>query len=163
MQHVDLYTWLRGDILTKADKVTMANSLELRVPFLDTEVFEVAASIPLDQKLASGTTKYALRKALAKIIPGHVLNRRKLGFPVPIRLWLRDEMHDWARGIISDSQTEELIDKNAVLALLEEHKTGELDRSRQLWALLMFMLWHGIFVEDRIRPEVPEPAYPVKL
>ncbi|OKJ91092.1 asparagine synthase (glutamine-hydrolyzing) [Amycolatopsis sp. CB00013] len=163
MQHVDLYTWLRGDILVKADKVTMANSLELRVPFLDAEVFKVASTIPLDQKLAHGTTKYALRQALAKVIPGHVLNRRKLGFPVPIRLWLRNEMYDWAKGIISDSQTDALLDKKAVLALLEEHKAGQLDRSRQLWALLVFMLWHGIFVENRIKPEVPEPVYPVKL
>ena len=163
MQHVDLYTWLRGDILTKADKVTMANSLELRVPFLDTAVFEVAASIPQDQKLAGGTTKYALRKALASIVPAHVVNRRKLGFPVPIRPWLRNEMYDWARGIISDSKTEELIDRSAALALLDEHKAGELDRSRQLWTLLMFMLWHGIFVAHNIRPEIPEPVYPVKL
>ncbi|MBP2471671.1 asparagine synthase (glutamine-hydrolyzing) [Crossiella equi] len=163
MQHVDLFTWLRGDILTKADKVTMANSLELRVPFLDTEVFRVAAGIPLDQKLAGGTTKYALRKALAKIIPPHVLNRRKLGFPVPIRHWLRDEMYDWARGIINDSRTDDLLDKKAVLALLAEHKEGQLDRSRQLWALLVFMLWHGIFVEHRIKPQIPEPVYPVRL
>ncbi len=163
MQHVDLYTWLRGDILVKADKVTMANSLELRVPFLDVEVFKVAASIPLDQKLAGGTTKYALRKALATIIPAHVLNRRKLGFPVPIRPWLRNEMYDWARGIIADSKTEKLLDKNAVFALLDEHKIGQLDRSRQIWALLVFMLWHGIFVENRIKPEIPEPVYPVKL
>ncbi|RSM73738.1 asparagine synthase (glutamine-hydrolyzing) [Amycolatopsis sp. WAC 01375] len=163
MQHVDLFTWLRGDILVKADKVTMANSLELRVPFLDPEVFKVAATIPVDQKLTHGTSKYALRQALAKIIPGHVLNRRKLGFPVPIRLWLRDEMYDWAKGIISDSRTDALIDKKAALALLDEHKEGQHDRSRQLWALLMFMLWHGIFVENRIKPEVPEPVYPVKL
>jgi asparagine synthase (glutamine-hydrolysing) len=163
MQHVDLYTWLRGDILVTADKMTMANSLELRVPFLDTEVFKVAASVPLDQKLAGGTTKYALRKALARIIPPHVLNRQKLGFPVPIRLWLRTEMYDWARGIVSDSHADELIDKNAVLALLEEHKAGVLDRSRQLWALLVFMLWHGIFVEQRIKPEISEPVYPAKL
>ena len=163
MQHVDLFTWLRGDILVKADKVTMANSLELRVPFLDPEVFKVAATIPVDQKLTHGTSKYALRQALAKIIPGHVLNRRKLGFPVPIRLWLRDEMYDWAKGIIADSRTDALIDKKAALALLDEHKEGQHDRSRQLWALLMFMLWHGIFVENRIKPEVPEPVYPVKL
>ncbi|MFE0027630.1 asparagine synthase (glutamine-hydrolyzing) [Amycolatopsis sp. NPDC059021] len=163
MQHVDLFTWLRGDILVKADKVTMANSLELRVPFLDAEVFKVAASIPLDQKLAGGTTKYALRKALTKIIPPHVINRKKLGFPVPIRHWLRDEMYDWARGIIADSKTDALLDKNAVLALLEEHKAGQFDRSRQIWALLVFMIWHGIFVEHRIKPEIPEPVYPVKL
>ncbi|MFD8500224.1 asparagine synthase (glutamine-hydrolyzing) [Amycolatopsis sp. NPDC059657] len=163
MQHVDLYTWLRGDILVKADKVTMANSLELRVPFLDAEVFKVAASIPLEEKLANGTTKYALRRALEKIIPAHVLNRRKLGFPVPIRHWLRTDMYEWARAIINDSQTDELFDKVAVLRLLEEHRAGTLDHSRRLWALLVFMLWHGIFIEHRIKPEIPEPVYPVKL
>ncbi|MFC4000802.1 asparagine synthase (glutamine-hydrolyzing) [Prauserella oleivorans] len=163
MQHVDLFTWLRGDILVKADKVTMANSLELRVPFLDTEVFRVASSIPLDQKITRETTKFALRRALDGIVPAHVLNRRKLGFPVPIRLWLRDEMYDWARGIIADSRTDDLLDKAAVQALLDEHRAGTLDHSRRLWALLVFMIWHGIFVEHRIKPEVPEPQYPVRL
>jgi asparagine synthase (glutamine-hydrolysing) len=163
MQHVDLFTWLRGDILVKADKVTMANSLELRVPFLDTEVFEVASRLPRYMKLAGGTTKFALRQALKRIIPPHVLNRRKLGFPVPIRLWLREEMYDWARAIIAESQTDEHIDRRAVMDLLDEHRTGERDRSRQLWAILVFMLWHGIFVENRIKVRVPEPAYPVKL
>ncbi|PRX48517.1 asparagine synthase (glutamine-hydrolysing) [Prauserella shujinwangii] len=163
MQHVDLFTWLRGDILVKADKMTMANSLELRVPFLDPEVFRVAAGIPLDQKITRETTKFALRRALDGIVPAHVLNRRKLGFPVPIRLWLRDEMYDWARGIIHDSRTEELLDKQAVLGLLDEHRAGHVDHSRRLWALLVFMLWHGIFVEQRIKPEIPEPQYPVKL
>jgi asparagine synthase (glutamine-hydrolysing) len=163
MQHVDLFTWLRGDILVKADKMTMANSLELRVPFLDAEVFKVAAGIPLEQKVTRETTKYALRRALDGIVPPHVLNRRKLGFPVPIRLWLRDEMYDWACGIVSDSGTDALIDKPAVLRLLAEHKAGALDHSRRIWALLVFMLWHGIFIEQRIKPEVPEPAYPVKI
>jgi asparagine synthase (glutamine-hydrolysing) len=163
MQHVDLFTWLRGDILVKADKVTMANSLELRVPFLDTEVFEVASRLPRYMKLGGGTTKFALRQALKRIIPPHVLNRRKLGFPVPIRLWLRDEMYDWARAIITESQTDEHLDRRAVLDLLDEHRTGDRDRSRQLWALIVFMLWHGIFVENRIKVRVPEPAYPVKV
>jgi asparagine synthase (glutamine-hydrolysing) len=163
MQHVDLFTWLRGDILVKADKMTMANSLELRVPFLDPEVFAVASRIPLEQKITKETTKYALRQALREIVPGHVLNRRKLGFPVPIRLWLRDEMYDWARDIVVKSQTDAELDKAAVLRLLEEHRAGSLDHSRRIWALLVFMLWHGIFVEDRIKPEIPEPHYPVKV
>ncbi|GAB1516029.1 asparagine synthase (glutamine-hydrolyzing) [Actinophytocola sp. KF-1] len=163
MQHVDLFTWLRGDILVKADKVTMANSLELRVPFLDIEVFEIASRLPREEKLAGGTTKYALRQALKRIIPPHVLNRRKLGFPVPIRHWLRNEMYEWARSIITSSQTDEHLDRRAVLALLDEHREGQLDRSRQLWALIVFMLWHGIFVEHRIKVAVPEPRYPVKL
>jgi asparagine synthase (glutamine-hydrolysing) len=163
MQHVDLFTWLRGDILVKADKVTMANSLELRVPFLDAEVFKIAAKIPPEEKITKETTKYALRQALRDIVPAHVLHRRKLGFPVPIRLWLREEMYDWARQIILRSQTEEEIDKNAVMRLLEEHRAGTLDHSRRIWALLVYMLWHGIFVEKNIQPRVPEPAYPVKL
>jgi asparagine synthase (glutamine-hydrolysing) len=163
MQHVDLFTWLRGDILVKADKMTMANSLELRVPFLDTQVFKVAAGIPLEEKITKDTTKYALRRALRDIVPAHVLNRRKLGFPVPIRHWLKDEMYEWARSIIRASETEELLDRQAVLNLLDEHRTGNIDHSRRLWALLVFMLWHGIFVEKRITPRVPEPHYPGRL
>jgi asparagine synthase (glutamine-hydrolysing) len=163
MQYVDLFTWLRGDILVKADKMTMANSLELRVPFLDIDVFKVASSIPTAQKLTRETTKYALRRALADIVPPHVLNRAKLGFPVPIRHWLRDEMYDWAHDIITDSPTEHLIDRAGALRLLEEHRSGQHDYSRKIWTLLVFMLWHGIFVEGRIRPEIPEPVYPVRL
>jgi asparagine synthase (glutamine-hydrolysing) len=163
MQHVDLFTWLRGDILVKADKMTMANSLELRVPFLDPEVFKIASQIPSELKITKDTTKFALRKAIRDIVPAHVLNRRKLGFPVPIRHWLKDEMHDWAVDIVRTSQTDQYIDKTAVLRLIEEHRSGVLDHSRRIWALLVFMIWHGIFVEGRIQPVVPEPHYPVKL
>jgi len=168
MQHVDLFTWLRGDILVKADKMTMANSLELRVPFLDPEVFAVASGLPQSEKLGAmengtRTTKLALRKALAGIVPAHVLHRRKLGFPVPIRHWLRDEMYTWARDIIRDSQADHLVDLAAVQRMLDLHRRGPIDHSRRIWTLLVFLLWHGIFVEQRIRPEIPEPAYPVRL
>jgi asparagine synthase (glutamine-hydrolysing) len=163
MQYVDLFTWLRGDILVKADKMTMANSLELRVPFLDTEVFAVGSSIPTDLKITKETTKYALRRALELIVPAHVINRPKLGFPVPIRHWLKDVMYDWARDIITSSQAEELIDKAAALRLLEAHRAGPHDYSRKIWTLLVFLTWHGIFVEERIPPEIPEPTYPVRL
>ncbi|MGH8861278.1 MAG: asparagine synthase-related protein, partial [Jatrophihabitantaceae bacterium] len=146
-----------------ADKMTMANSLELRVPFLDTEVFAVGSSIPTDLKITKETTKYALRRALELIVPAHVLHRPKLGFPVPIRHWLKDVMHDWARTIVTESQADELIDKQAVLALLEAHRAGPHDYSRKIWTLLVFLIWHGIFVEQRIRPEIPEPVYPVRL
>jgi asparagine synthase (glutamine-hydrolysing) len=163
MQYVDLFTWLRGDILVKADKMTMANSLELRVPFLDTVVFDVASSLPTDQKITKQTTKYALRRALELIVPAHVLNRPKLGFPVPIRHWLKDVMYDWAREIIADSQADELIDTGAVLRLLEAHRLGPNDYSRKIWTILVFLVWHGIFVEERIRPDIPEPVYPVRI
>jgi asparagine synthase (glutamine-hydrolysing) len=163
MQHVDLFTWLRGDILVKADKVTMANSLELRVPFLDPEVFRVASAIPLGEKVTRQTTKHALRQALRDIVPAHVLDRPKLGFPVPIRHWLRNDLHDWARGIVDDSATAEFLDLAAVHRMLDEHRAGPRDHSRRIWAVLVFMLWHGIFIEGRIIPAVPQPRYPVHV
>ncbi|HTY27156.1 MAG TPA: asparagine synthase (glutamine-hydrolyzing) [Mycobacterium sp.] len=164
MQHIDLFTWLRGDILVKADKMTMANSLELRVPFLDPEVFAVASRLPFDQKITRTTTKYALRRALEPIVPPHVLNRAKLGFPVPIRHWLRSgELMDWAYGLIDASQAGRFVDTAAVRAMLDEHRAGESDHSRRLWTVLIFMLWHAIFVEHSVVPTISEPQYPVQL
>lgn len=164
MQHLDLFTWLRGDILVKADKITMANSLELRVPFLDSEVFAVAERLPLDQKITKDTTKYALRKSLEGIVPGHVLNRAKLGFPVPLRHWLRGpELFDWAHQQIVESETDHILNKAAITAMLNEHRDGKSDHSRRLWTVLIFMIWHGIFVEKRIVPKISEPTYPVEI
>ena len=164
MQHIDLFTWLRGDILVKADKMTMANSLELRVPFLDPEVFAVASRLPLEQKITRTTTKYALRRALEPIVPAHVLNRPKLGFPVPIRHWLRaGELLEWAYAMVDSSQANELVDIAAVRQMLDEHRLGESDHSRRLWTVLIFMLWHAIFVERSVVPQISEPQYPVQL
>jgi asparagine synthase (glutamine-hydrolysing) len=164
MQHIDLFTWLRGDILVKADKMTMANSLELRVPFLDPEVFAVASRLPYDQKITRTTTKYALRRALEPIVPAHVLNRAKLGFPVPIRHWLRSgELMDWAYGMIDSSQAGHLVDLPAVRGMLDAHRIGESDHSRRLWTVLIFLLWYAIFVEESVVPQISEPHYPVQL
>ena len=164
MQHIDLFTWLRGDILVKADKMTMANSLELRVPFLDPEVFAVASRLPLQAKITRTTTKYALRRALEPIVPAHVLHRPKLGFPVPIRHWLRaGELLEWAYQMVGSSGAGHLIDLSAVSRMLEEHRTGAGDHSRRLWTVLIFMLWHAIFVEHSVVPQIAEPQYPVQL
>ena len=164
MQHLDLFTWMRGDILVKADKINMANSLELRVPFLDKVVFDVAQTIPHDLKIANGTTKYALRKALEQIVPPHVLHRKKLGFPVPMRHWLAgEELFGWAQDTINESQTDERFDRRQVLEMLKEHRDGVSDHSRRLWTVLCFMVWHGIFVEKRIDPQIEEKDYPVDI
>lgn len=164
MQHLDLFTWMRGDILVKADKINMANSLELRVPFLDKEVFKVAETIPHDLKIANGTTKYALRKAMEQIVPAHVLHRKKLGFPVPMRHWLAgDELFGWAQDTINESQTDDIFNKTAVMEMLKEHRDGISDHSRRLWTVLAFMVWHGIFVENRIDPQIEDKDYPIKL
>jgi len=148
MQYIDIHTWMRGDILLKADRVTMAHSLELRVPFLDKEVFEVASKIPTNLKTAGGTTKYILRKAAEGVVPEHVLSRKKLGFPVPIRHWLKNEMNEWAKKIIRESNTDHLINKAYVLGLLEDHCQGKADNSRKIWTVLMFMVWHQVYVEN---------------
>ncbi|WBT08041.1 asparagine synthase (glutamine-hydrolyzing) [Corynebacterium sp. SCR221107] len=164
MQHLDLFTWMRGDILVKADKINMAHSLELRVPFLDREVFKVAETIPYDMKISHGTTKYALRKAMEQIVPAHVLHRKKLGFPVPMRHWLAgDELFGWAQDQITASQTDDIFNKTAVMQMLNEHRAGASDHSRRLWTVLAFMVWHGIFVEGRIDPGIEQRDYPVYL
>jgi len=149
MQFIDIHTWMRGDILLKADKMTMAHSLELRVPFLDKEVFKIASKIPTSLKTANGTTKYILRKAAESFVPEHVLNRKKLGFPVPIRHWLKDEMNEWAKNIIKESDTDHLLNKTVVLQLLEDHCQGKADNSRKIWTVLMFMVWYSVYIEKK--------------
>ncbi|MCM3596650.1 asparagine synthase (glutamine-hydrolyzing) [Metabacillus idriensis] len=148
MQYIDLMTWLKGDILVKADKMTMAHSLELRVPFLDREVFHAAAAIPYEWKVKNGETKYLLRQAVRDLVPSHVLNRRKLGFPVPIRNWLKHEMYEWASALISESELDGLINKGFAHELLEKHRKGEADYSRKIWTILTFILWHQVFIEN---------------
>ncbi|NJC70617.1 asparagine synthase (glutamine-hydrolyzing) [Planosporangium thailandense] len=148
MQYVDLETWLPGDILVKADRMSMAHSLEVRVPFLTQEMFAVAASVPTELKLPprSTVTKYALRRALADVVPPHIVSRPKLGFPTPIRVWLRSEMYDWALDILGGSGADALLDLNYARWLLEEHRRGAADHSRKLWTVLIFCLWYDMFL-----------------
>lgn len=146
MQYIDIHEWLNGDLLRNADRTSLAHSLELRTPFLDKEVFKVASQIPADLRIKDGTTKYILRKAVEDIIPAHVLHRRKLGFPVPIRFWLKDEMYDWARDIINQSPTDKYFDKQYFLKLLEDHRKGVRDNSRKLWTILTFMTWYQQYI-----------------
>jgi asparagine synthase (glutamine-hydrolysing) len=156
MQYVDLYTWLRGDILVKADRMSMAHSLELRVPFLDKEVFDVAATIPVELKLPprSDATKYALRRALDGVVPPAIVNRKKLGFPTPTRVWLRTEMYEWARHILDTSGAGDLLDLSYAGRLLEEHRREDADHSRKIWTVLVFCIWHAIFVERSLDPGI---------
>jgi asparagine synthase (glutamine-hydrolysing) len=149
MQYIDIHTWLRGDILLKADKMTMAHSLELRVPFLDPAVFEVASKIPPEMKTANNTTKYILRKAAEGIVPDHVIYRDKLGFPVPIRHWLRNELYDWARNLIRESETDCYFRKEVLYQMLEDHYKQKVDYGRKLWTVFTFMIWHQIYIEQK--------------
>jgi asparagine synthase (glutamine-hydrolysing) len=154
MQYIDLYTWLRGDILVKADRMTMAHSLQLRTPFLDRAVFEIAAVLPSELKVPprSQETKAALRRALAGIVPEPIVHRKKLGFPVPIRPWLRGDMHDWAHGLLDTSAAGDLIDVEVARGLLKAHRKKEADHSRKIWTVLVFCVWHAVFVTGTMRP-----------
>ncbi|UOF90136.1 asparagine synthase (glutamine-hydrolyzing) [Fodinisporobacter ferrooxydans] len=163
MQYVDIHTWLAGDILMKADKMTMANSLELRVPFLDKEIFEFAAKIPMQYRLMNNTTKFVLREAVKDILPKEVSTRKKLGFPVPMRKWLRNEFYDWAYQLIESSPIDSLIDKSYVLQLLEDHRKEVRDNSRKVWTILMFILWHQIYIEHSVHINpAPSPNIQVR-
>ena len=162
MQLIDINTWLSGDLLLNADRTTMAHALELRTPFLDKEVFNVAQQIPANLRIANGTTKYILRKAVEGIVPDDVLYRKKLGFPVPIRHWLKDEMYEWALKIINDSQTDQLINKKYVVDLLNKHRVGKQDYSRKIWVMLTFMVWHRVYIEDKEEFLIEPLSYAVK-
>ncbi|UHA74943.1 asparagine synthase (glutamine-hydrolyzing) [Paenibacillus sp. 481] len=147
MQYIDMNLWMPGDILMKADKLTMAHSLELRVPFLDRKVFDVARRIPMKYRIAEGTTKFALRKAMEGIIPDSILHRPKLGFPVPMRDWLRTERANIMWEELSASGIDHIFNLSAIEDMFGRHKNGQGDYSRKLWTLYVFAMWHKTYMK----------------
>lgn len=150
MQYVDMNTWLRGDILVKGDRLSMAHSLEVRVPFLDKEVFELASTLATEEKLSHGTTKYIFRHAFRDLVNDETVMRPKLGYPVPVRKWLRCELYDWAKDIIVNSGADEYIDKKEALRLLDAHRDGTEDNYRKLWVILVFLRWHSLYMATHL-------------
>lgn len=148
MQYIDLHTWLTGDILVKTHRMTEAHSLELRCPFLDLKVFNAASKLALEDKIQGSTTKYLLRRAFSHILPKNVTKRKKLGYPVPIRVWLKDELYNWAVDIVKSSSADEYINKAEVIRLIDEHRKGRADNSRKIWTMLVFLMWFEIFFPD---------------
>jgi asparagine synthase (glutamine-hydrolysing) len=154
MQYIDLHTWLPGDILTKADRMSMAHGLELRVPFLDRAVYAAAAGLPTSLKVPrhSKTTKVALRRAMRDLVPPPVRDRPKLGFATPTRVWLRGQIGDWVDSLLAGSGAGYLLDLGYARRLLADHRAGRADNSRKVWTVAMFCLWHAIAVEHTIDP-----------
>lgn len=146
MQYIDLNFWLPGDILAKADKMTMAHSLELRVPFLDIEVAKLSARIPEIFKYKNGTTKYILRKAFESILPKTTANRKKLGFPTPIKQWLKKQPEQVMNLIKENTYIQEKFDMTYIEQLENEHISGKKDNARKIYILLMFALWYNTFI-----------------
>lgn len=136
--------WLMGDILLKADKTSMANSLELRVPFLDKKVFELASTLPLDCRVNTVTTKTALRKAAEKTIPAVTAQKDKLGFPVPIREWLKqDEYYNTVKSAFESDVAKKYFNTEYLVKMLDKHKQGKGDLSRKIWTVYTFIVWYN--------------------
>jgi asparagine synthase (glutamine-hydrolysing) len=149
MQYIDMHFWLPNDILLKADKMSMANSLELRVPILDKEVFALASTIPTNYKLSHSTTKYILRKAASQRIPEAWYKRRKKGFPVPIIKWFREEKYyNIVKEIFEEDFTKEFFNQKLLLKMLDEHYYSKKNHCRKLWTVYVFLVWYKTFFKD---------------
>ena len=146
MQYLDINMWLMGDILLKADKTSMANSLELRVPFLDKKVMELAETIPLNCRVNTVTTKLALRKAAEKTLPKRTATKDKLGFPVPIRVWLKEEQYySTVKAAFTSPAAERYFNTEKLVAMLDLHRSGKKDVSRKIWTVYTFLVWYEQF------------------
>lgn len=156
MQYVDIHSWLPGDILLKADKMSMANSLEVRVPFLDREVMDVARRIPARYRVSKENTKLALREAARRRMPEKWAGKRKLGFPVPIRVWLREEpYYSTVKAAFESPDAERFFHTERLLKLLDEHKSGRVDNFRRIWTVYSFLVWYKVYFgsDNVVRPE----------
>ncbi len=141
MSYVDIKTWLADDLLVKADRMSMAHSLELRVPFLDHHLVEFAARLPERLKVRGGVTKYLLKKWADPLLPREIIHRPKKGFPVPVKSWFRGDLSGFARETLlaSGSITREFLSPQEVEHLLEMHSHE--DRSEQIYSLLVLDHW----------------------
>ena len=146
MQAIDINYWLMKDILLKADRMTMASSLEGRVPFIDKEVFKVASTLPIDYKVTKENTKVALREAAKEVIPTEAYKKKKLGFPVPIREWMKTrEVSDKIREMFNKDFTKKFFKVDVINKLLDDHINGKKDNYRKVWTIYSFLTWYEIF------------------
>ena len=150
MQYIDIHFWLIGDILLKADKMSMAHSLEVRVPFLDKEVFNVARTVPTKYKIVDRQTKVAMRNAAHRYLPDMVAEKKKLGFPVPIRVWLKeDKYYNIVKEAFTSEAAARFFNVDEIVKFLDRHKAGKEDNSRKVWTIYMFLVWYHKFFEEQ--------------
>ncbi|MGG0657294.1 asparagine synthase (glutamine-hydrolyzing) [Rummeliibacillus pycnus] len=142
-QLLDLQLWLVDDINLKADKMSMAHSIELRVPFLDREVMRVASKVPSHYRVNEKDTKYAFRQASQRALPDEWAHRKKIGFPVPIRLWLKeDKYYNQIKEAFESPEAAQFFDQQAIVKLLSEHYEGKAKNQRKVWTIYMFLVWY---------------------
>jgi asparagine synthase (glutamine-hydrolysing) len=154
MSYVDLKSWLPDDLLVKADKMTMAASVELRVPFLDHKLIEFCLSLPDELRLQGNIGKFLLKRTAERWLPKSILYRKKQGFPVPISLWFRDKLYDRVAEILLDPRTlgRGYFRPDYVRGILARHKAGRGDYSRRILALVILEIWHRTFVDEMCLP-----------
>ena len=146
MQAIDINFWLIKDILQKADRMTMAHSLEGRVPFVDKEVFKYASSLPIEYKVTKENTKVALRDAAKRVIPNEAYKKKKLGFPVPLRAWMKESMFsEEIKRVFSLDIAKELFNTKHLFKLLDEHIKGKKDNYKKVWTVYCFLRWYEVF------------------
>jgi len=151
MQYLDLHLWMAGDILLKADKMSMANSLELRVPFLDKEVMALAEQIPWQYRVSTENTKLAMRKAALRAAPPKTANKKKLGFPVPIRVWLREEKYyNIVKNAFTSPAAEQFFNTDMLVKLLDDHRAEKYDNSRKIWTVFIFLQWYDVYFGENV-------------
>jgi len=143
MQYLDLHLWLVDDILLKADKMSMAHSLDVRMPFLDREVMKIAAKIPTKYRVNDMDTKYAFRIAAKRTLPEEYANRKKIGFPVPIRHWIREEKYYLRiKSYFESAEAAQFFNQQSIMDLLNEHYNGKANNGRKVWTIYTFLIWH---------------------
>ena len=140
IQYVDVKTYLTDDILTKVDRASMANSLEVRCPLLDHKLMELVASMPSNLKLKGSTGKYIFKKSMEQQLPHDIIYRNKMGFAIPLASWFRNGIRDYARAHIIERE-DPYLSQSFVTKIWNQHQAGYRDRSTQLWNVLMFRLW----------------------
>ena len=148
MQYLDINMWMVGDILLKADRMSMANSLELRVPFLDKEVFQVASVLPKRLRVNRKNTKYAMRQAALRHLPEATAQKKKLGFPVPTRVWLKDvRYYQIVKDAFQSQLAQRFFHTEELLRYLDDHFNGVRDYSRRIWTVFIFLVWYDIYFQ----------------
>ena len=149
MQAIDINFWLIKDILQKADRMTMANSLEGRVPFIDKEVFSYASSLPFEYKVTKENTKVALRDAAKKVIPTEAYKKKKLGFPVPLRAWMKEQdFYNEIKNTFNTDFSKEIFDNKYINKLLEKHVSGKKDNYKKVWTIYCFLKWYEVYFQN---------------
>ena len=149
MLYFDMKTWLVDDLLIKADRMSMAASIELRVPFLDHRLVEYAATLPSRYKIRNGTTKYILKEVMRRKLPAGIVRRRKMGFPTPLEIMFREDLFDYARDTLSSvtARNRGYFDPCVVDRLLLDHRAGKAANHREIWQLLVLEEWHRRFMD----------------